>query len=108
MAARVWAPVVALIVLAVIVAVTCIVWTRQKNRQENVKAGRPLRGDLNQRHERALMTQLDTAHELLRLLGHDPNLDTASFISGRHAELIDEWQAQYIKLNGQIGWVKQR
>lgn len=108
MTARVWAPVVAVIVLAVIAAFVALVLNRRKNLQENLKNGRALRGDLSQKQEQELMAQVDSAANLLDRLVNGTNIETASFVSDKHREMVAAWQRNYNSLIAKIGWIRVR
>lgn len=108
MTARVWAPVVAMIVLAVIAAVVALVLNRRKNLQENLKNGRALRGDLNQKQEQQLMAQVDSADNLLDRIINGTEIEDASYVSDKHREMVGAWQKNYDDLIAKIGWIRIR
>jgi hypothetical protein len=98
MGARVWAPVVAVIVIALIVAFVAVYYRRRQGKEAALKHGWASKGDLNARQEQELINQVASADALFRkLLAPSSDLDDMTILTRDHRTQVEMWIANQRK-----------
>lgn len=84
------------VILAFLVFAGVVWWKRHNARREDIKAGRPVRGDLNRAQENELRALLVDAAEVMRSLGAGNPLEgRVDFLTEESDAAVKQWLRRY-------------
>lgn len=91
------------IVVIVLVAAGYFIWQgRHQARQENLKAGRPVKGDLSRSTEQQLVAKLDQAANIMRIMTASTGSLDGDFITKPSQAAIASWLSSYQDLRKEL------
>lgn len=93
---------IVIIVIGSLVVGYFIWFGRHQSRQENLRAGRPIKGDLSRNTERQLIDKLDDAANMLRSMTATANQLDGDFISTATLAVMNDWLNSYQTLRKEL------